>query len=74
MRYELEMKTLSASINGERKEEERRGKERAEVHLPCRITADGRVAVQRRYRKALLERCHGIGNRASSGKGEIIVE
>ena len=23
---------------------------------------------------ALLERCHGIGNRASSGKGEIIVE
>jgi hypothetical protein len=23
---------------------------------------------------ALLERCHGIGNRASSGKGEIIIE
>ncbi len=45
MRYELEMKTLSTVISGEIKEEERRRKERAGVHLPCRITADGRVAV-----------------------------
>lgn len=45
MRYELEMKTLSTVISGEIKEEERRRKERAGVHLPCRITADNRVAV-----------------------------
>ncbi len=45
MRYELEMKTLSTVISGEIKEEERRRKERMGVHLPCRITADNRVAV-----------------------------
>ena len=45
MRYGLEMKTLSTVISGEIKEEERRRKERAGVHLPCRITADGKVAV-----------------------------
>jgi CRISPR/Cas system CSM-associated protein Csm3 (group 7 of RAMP superfamily) len=45
MRYGLEMKTLSTVISGEIKEEERRRKEREGVHLPCRITADNKVAV-----------------------------
>ena len=45
LRYELEMKTRSTVISGEIKEEERRRKEKGGVHLPCRITADGRVAV-----------------------------
>jgi hypothetical protein len=45
VRYELEMKTLSTVISGEIKEEGRRRKEREGVHLPCRITADNRVAV-----------------------------
>lgn len=43
--YNLEMKTLSTVISGEIKEDERRKKERAGVHLPCRITADDKVAV-----------------------------
>ena len=73
MKYELEMKTLSTVISGEIKEEERRRKERAGVHLPCRITADGRVAVPiygalRGYAEIVL-RANGEDVCDTGGKG-----
>jgi len=43
-KYRLEMRAVSTVISGEIKEERRR-KEKSGVHLPCRLTADGKVAV-----------------------------